>query len=135
MAGKALASVRNALSNLSKLRIVSPFKITGVASDPEFKHYLPQAPDYRVHAPASQPVRAVVPQADPKLVYDIKYWTRDTRRAHMLVGGTNVTELVTETFDPKLPAKRPEGLPPLPGRRHKFSKPIGYLEVSNSGYT
>ncbi len=58
----------------------------------------------------SQPVRAVVPQADPKLVYDIKYYTRDARRAHMLVGGTNVTELVTEKIDPKVPAKRPAGV-------------------------
>lgn len=132
MAGKALASVRNALS---KLRVMAPWRITGVASDPEFQPYLPVASDYRTHSPMSQPVRAVVPHADPNLVYDIKYYPRDGRRRQQVVGGINATELVTTKIDVTSPAVRSEGLPPLPGVKHRFSKPIGYLEVANSGYT
>jgi len=132
MAGKALASVRNALS---KIRIMAPWRITGVASDAEFKDYLPAAGDFRAVAPMSQTVRAVIPHADPNLVYDIKYYTRDPRRRQQVVGGTNQTEIVSMKLDVSQPAQRPEGLPPTPGNRHKFSKPIGYLEVANSGYT
>ena len=85
---------------------------------------------------------------------------RDSRREHMLVGGTNQTEIVAQKLDMSI--QRPEGvsdgrdlpatgyvlyacsttafllhqantvgqcaqLPPLPGKRHKWSKPRPYL--------
>mmetsp|Transcript_2855 Transcript_2855/g.8352 ORF Transcript_2855/g.8352 Transcript_2855/m.8352 type:complete len:152 (-) Transcript_2855:941-1396(-) len=136
MAGKALAAIGNMFS---KLKWMSPFKITGVASDPEFKHYLDKAPDYRAVSPASTPGRAFVPQVEDKNVYDIKYYPRDTRREHMLVGGTGKYELVSKevSLDPKDWYKFPE---PWPAGRagngpYKWSKPIPYLDNENNGYT
>jgi len=31
----------------------------------------------------------LIPRTTPDKVYDIRYWPRDTKREHMLVGGTN----------------------------------------------
>ena len=54
-----------------------------------------------VHARRSQPIHAVVPHALPERVYDIKYFVRDSRREHMLVGGTNKKHDVHSKLDPK----------------------------------
>lgn len=136
MAGKAISAVKNTFSKLAKLKFVSPFKITGVASGAEFKHYLPTATEYRHVAPGSQAVRAIVPQAETDRVFDIKYFPRDSRREGMLVGGTNVTELIREVRDPTtITVQQPEGLPPRPGSRHRWSKPMPYLTEENGGYT
>ena len=46
--------------------------------------------EYRLNAPGQQQKEApAVPRTTPDKVYDIKYWTRDTKREGMLVGGTN----------------------------------------------
>lgn len=94
------------------------------------------APDYRSHAPGSQPVRAIVPHALEDRIYNIKYYDRDTRREGMLVGGGNKTHLVTKEIHPVEPTRDPiDGLPPRPGKTHKWNKPIPYLEFENNGYT
>lgn len=130
---KAISAITGAISNF---RLVSPFKITGVASSSEFKHYLDDAPDYRSRAPGSQPIRAIVPHADEDRIYNIKYFDRDTRREGMLVGGTNKTHLVTKEMQLVEVTRDPiEGLPPRPGKPYKWGKPIPYLEFENNGYT
>ncbi|KAL0036150.1 hypothetical protein WJX79_006007 [Trebouxia sp. C0005] len=96
MAQKALAAVKNFVS---KIPFKAPWEATGVASSAEFRDYLPKAGEYRVHAPGSQPVRPMIPQAREELVYDIKYYSRDTRREGMLVGGTNKKKTVRYELD------------------------------------
>ncbi|KAG7672971.1 putative Glycine--tRNA ligase, chloroplastic/mitochondrial 2 [Nannochloris sp. 'desiccata'] len=84
LGGKIAAALRG-------IGIKAPWRITGPTSHPEYMSHLPQATDYRVHAPSSQPVRVIIPQAEPEHVYDIKYYTRDSRRAY-LPGGTKKME-------------------------------------------
>ncbi|KAK9819806.1 hypothetical protein WJX72_002645 [[Myrmecia] bisecta] len=134
MAQKALATVKNFLS---KLPVKAPWKSTGVASSPEFLSHLPVATEYRVHSPGSQPVRPAVPQAETKLVYDIKYYTRDTRRAGQLVGGTNKLHMVTRQYDvtAKDPALEGSELPPTLGKPYKWGKRTHLLDFENNGYT
>lgn len=60
--------------------IKAPWEITGPCSDPEYEDALPNALDYRSHAPATPPSLARVPQSEAQHVLDIKYFTRDYRR-------------------------------------------------------
>lgn len=60
--------------------IKAPWEITGPCADPEYADAVPDALDYRPHAPATAPFLARVPQSEPEHVYDIKYFTRDNRR-------------------------------------------------------
>lgn len=133
MAGKAVAAVGNLLS---KVGIKAPWKITGVASTAEFRDYMPLAGEFRKHAPASQPIRAVVPFAETSRIYDIRYSNRDNRREHMLVGGTNKTSLVKGVINvPLATLDAVEGVPALPGTRHRWGKTKALLDYDNNGYT
>lgn len=58
----------------------APWEITGPCSDPEYLDAVPNALEYRAFSPATAPLRARVPQAEPEHVYDIKYYTRDYRK-------------------------------------------------------
>jgi len=133
MAGKAVAAVSNLLS---KVGIKAPWKITGVASTAEFRDYLPLAGEFRAHAPANPPVRPVVPQAEPEHVFDIRYSTRDTRREHMLVGGTNKISIVQQTIEvPAATSGSLDAVPPTPGLRYRWGKSKNLLDYDNNGYT
>mmetsp|Transcript_9610 Transcript_9610/g.34079 ORF Transcript_9610/g.34079 Transcript_9610/m.34079 type:complete len:108 (+) Transcript_9610:225-548(+) len=55
-------------------------QITGAASSPENVTALPAASAYRVRAPATPGETAYVPSSSPQYIYDIKYYTRDTKR-------------------------------------------------------
>lgn len=133
MAGKAVAAVGNLLS---KVGIKAPWKITGVASTAEFRDYMPLAGEMRKHAPASQPVRAMVPQAETDRIYDIRYSNRDSRREHMLVGGTNKVTIAQQSILVPTPTSTPvDGVPALPGVRHRWGKNKALLDYDNNGYT
>jgi hypothetical protein len=110
-------------------------QITGVASSPEFQSYLPVATEYRKHAPASVPTRPSIPNARPDRVYDIKYWTRDTRRAGQLVGGTNKLHIEVTAVDPAAHDPALENGPCVPGVPHKWSPRTPLLDAPNQGYT
>jgi hypothetical protein len=110
-------------------------QVTGVASSPEFASYLPAATEYRKHAPASPPTRPSIPHARPERVYDIKYWTRDTRRAGQVVGGTNKLHIVVSAVDPAVPDPALENGPAVPGKPYKWSSRSPLLDAPNNGYT
>ncbi|CAL8461889.1 g1420 [Coccomyxa elongata] len=133
MANKALSTLKGWLS---KVPIKAPWKMIGVASSPEFQDYLPPATEYRIRAPASQPVRPSVPAALPERVYDIRYWVRDKRREGQLVGGTNKKHMVTYEVDvtekTQLSDSEP---PPAIGAPYKWKKKSSLLDYDNNGYT
>lgn len=137
MAQKALAAVKNFMS---KIPFKAPWEATGVASSAEFRDYLPKAGEYRVHAPGSQPVRPMIPQAREELVYDIKYYSRDTRREGMLVGGTNKKKTVRYELDVTARDDTPTPVADLtPGRPWRpstgWNKRKNLLDYDNNGYT
>lgn len=77
-----MAAASGAKSFLQSLRryIKKPWEYTGPCTSPEYKGAVPKADQYRVHCPATVPVKAIVPTSDPETVYDIKYFPRDQRR-------------------------------------------------------
>ncbi|GAB4819643.1 hypothetical protein N2152v2_006689 [Parachlorella kessleri] len=118
---------------LRGLGIRPPWAFTGPVSTPEYLNHLPVATEYRKHAPGSQPLRAVVPQAEPDRIYDIKYFVRDTRRAEG-PGGTKV--LARYQLDPKVKDEALEATPvPTPNKTHRWTKPRSILDHDNNGYT
>ncbi|KAK1268700.1 hypothetical protein QJS04_geneDACA006938 [Acorus gramineus] len=68
-------------SVLARLRglLKKPWEFTGPCSHPEYRDAVPLATEYRRRCPASQ-LPVVVPSSDPETVFDIKYYTRDSRR-------------------------------------------------------
>ncbi|KAL4858640.1 E3 ubiquitin-protein ligase hel2 [Chlorella vulgaris] len=122
--GKALASVG----------IKAPWKYTGPVSGPEYMDHLPKAVNYRAVAPASQPIRAAVPQSEDAYVYDIKYYVRDTRRAH-LPGGTIKMEQGKYDVAAKDEALEALDTSPTPNKPHKWPVLRPILEQDNNGYT
>lgn len=137
MASKALATVKNFFS---KIPFKAPWELTGVASSAEYRDYLHKATEYRIHAPGSQPVRPMIPQAREELVYDIKYYSRDTRREGMLVGGTNKKKTVRYQLDVTAKDDTPVAAADLtPGRPWRpatgWNKRTALLDYENNGYT
>ena len=111
-------------------------QVTGVASSPEFASYIPPATEYRRHAPGSQPIKAVVPQARPERIYDIKYWPRDERRAGQLVGGTNRRHVEEVKYDVTAADEKFDAAPVFAvGKPHRWGKKVPLLEYPNNGYT
>lgn len=101
-----------------------PWQITGPASSPEFLEALPDAADYRKHAPATQPKRVFVPQAEPEHVFDIKYYTRDRRR-------TPPTTTMLEVSPSEITL---EGLPPVAGKWYEAGKLHHFSDNPGEGY-
>ncbi|XP_076930571.1 uncharacterized protein LOC143595438 [Bidens hawaiensis] len=75
-----MASTGKSIIQTLRRYIKKPWEITGPCADPEYKSALPLAVDYRPFCPATEPVQAIVPTADPEHVFDIKYFSRDQRR-------------------------------------------------------
>ncbi|KAL6767122.1 NUOA7 [Auxenochlorella protothecoides x Auxenochlorella symbiontica] len=113
--------------------VKAPWAVTGPLSSPEYASHLPRAGEYRERAPGSQGVRAMVPAAETNRVYDIKYFTRDARRAH-LPGGTIKYEYYDFSPAEKVEALEALETAPTPGKKwQRPFKPI--LEEDNNGYT
>ncbi|GFR52300.1 hypothetical protein Agub_g14837 [Astrephomene gubernaculifera] len=111
---KVLKSVRDALYRVG---IKEPWKMTGIRSIPEYEDYMPMGLEFRKFAPGTQPVKAVIPHDSPKLVYDIKYFTRDYRRNNKYTART-VDSKTTFDFE-KLYA----GMPVKPEEVKLVSRP------------
>jgi hypothetical protein len=71
-------------------------QLTGPAASPESLPSLTTADHYREHAPGSPTVRVFVPHARPETTFDIKYYTRDRRRAY--VSALNPGSVKREAF-------------------------------------
>lgn len=100
-----------------------PWQITGPVSTAEYLDPLPDASDYRVHAPATQPQRAIVPHAEPEHVFDIKYYVRDTRRKP--AESTVIDVPANGTF---------EGTAPAAGKFFTMGKAFSILDEPGEGY-
>eukprot|EP00262_Sarcandra_glabra_P000071 TRINITY_DN10096_c0_g2_i1.p1 TRINITY_DN10096_c0_g2~~TRINITY_DN10096_c0_g2_i1.p1 ORF type:complete len:146 (+),score=13.53 TRINITY_DN10096_c0_g2_i1:58-438(+) len=74
------ASASKSLFQTLKKYFKKPWEITGPCADPEYKHAVPTALEYRRFCPATPNAQACVPSSDPETVFDIKYYTRDQRR-------------------------------------------------------
>lgn len=119
---------------LNSVGIKAPWRYTGPLSSPEFLNHLPKATEYRAVAPASQALRPSVPQAENDRIYDIKYYVRDSRRAH-LPGGS--IKMVRAQYDTTAKDEALEAMevPPTHNKTHRWSKPRSILEQDNNGYT
>ncbi|KAG1663957.1 hypothetical protein FOA52_001083 [Chlamydomonas sp. UWO 241] len=95
-----MAAVGEALHALSlrlyNLGLRAPWLQTGIRSTPEWLHFLPDGTEYRKVAPGSQVVKAIIPGDVPQLVYNIRYYGRDYRRAGKYTSRTVATK---EPFD------------------------------------
>ncbi|KAF9624567.1 hypothetical protein IFM89_011741 [Coptis chinensis] len=83
-AGAAVSSTINKaktfLTQSFKRYFKKPWEITGPQSDPEYRHSVPAATEYRIFCPATTKEAAIIPCSDPETVFDIKYFARDQRR-------------------------------------------------------
>eukprot|EP00898_Chlorokybus_atmophyticus_P004431 jgi/Chlat1/498/Chrsp103S01097 len=125
-------ALRQALSGLRKL-VKAPWEVTGVAAGEEFRESMTYAGSYRVHAPGTNPKRAIIPHAEPQHVYDIKYYTRDARRA---VVHKRVEKLTPGSAAQALTAS--DGLPPTigkPWQNRRHGQITELLDYPNNGYT
>jgi len=69
-------------------------------------------------------------------VYDIKYWTRDTRRAGQLVGGTNKLHIEVSAVEVGAPDQALDAAgPAVPGKPHVWTPRSPLLDAPNNGYT
>ncbi|PRW56712.1 hypothetical protein C2E21_4424 [Chlorella sorokiniana] len=127
----ALGKLKDALARVG---IKAPWAYTGPLSSPEYLNHLPRATEYRRIAPVSQPLRASIPQSETDRVYDIKYYVRDSRRAH-LPGGSIKLERGQLDVHAKIDALEalPAGATPNQPAKWKPFRPI--LENDNNGYT
>ena len=79
----------------------------------------------------------IIPRTTPDRVYDIRYWPRDAKREHVLVGGTN-KKFQEVTWVETGIAVEPQAFclsPPEMSAYRPFKatrKPL--LEVTNDGY-
>ena len=79
----------------------------------------------------------IIPRTTPDRVYDIRYWPRDAKREHVLVGGTN-KKFQEVTWVETGIAVEPQAFclsPPAMSAYRPFKatrKPL--LEVTNDGY-
>eukprot|EP00890_Picochlorum_soloecismus_P004619 jgi/Picsp_1/5158/NSC_02521-R1_protein len=113
-----------------RLGLRAPWQITGPSSSPEYMSHLPKATEYRATSPGSFPTPASVPFAENDRIYDIKYYTRDTRRAGLPGGSRHLVK--KELNVGEAPERQ---MPATPGTPHKWSKPISILDTENNGYT
>eukprot|EP00891_Asterochloris_glomerata_P002527 jgi/Astpho2/2527/Aster-x0540 len=132
---KALEAVKGFFK---RLPLKAPWEVTGVASSLEYRSHLVQPGTWRKHAPGSPPVIPRIPQAETDKIYDIKYYTRDTRREKMVVGGTNKKHDVTYKIDPHAPqefsaADLVPGKTWRPSTGYRLRKDL--LDYDNNGYT
>jgi len=75
---------------LDALPFKAPWKVAGPVVSSEWKSADLNVEEYRRNAPGQvQGEPPLIPRTTPDKVYDIRYWPRDTKREHMLVGGTN----------------------------------------------
>lgn len=105
--------------------LTHPWTVTGPTATSEFLESVPLAKDYRVHAPATQPLTPAIPQADADKVFDIKYYTRDRRR--------HVVRTIAEV-EPSKYAGELEGLPPTPGKVWVMGKQYHIDDTPGDGY-
>lgn len=131
----AFSSVKNFIE---KLPLTAPWKIAGPIVSKEWKPADLDVSEYRLNAPGQlQQEPPIIPRTTPDKVYDIKYWTRDTKREHMLVGGTN-KKFQEISWVEVGPSVVPEPFVATPPARSEFRtfktkrKPL--LEVTNDGY-
>lgn len=134
VATKAGGVLKGATDFLAKIGIKAPWKYTGPASSPEYMSHLPKAVDYRRFGPASAPIRPAVPQAEEDKVYNIKYYTRDSRR-DVYPGGPRKLERYAFEVRGKEEGAEAAEVPPTPAQPHKWSKFRPYLDNDNQGYT
>ncbi|PSC72489.1 hypothetical protein C2E20_4316 [Micractinium conductrix] len=133
--GRKSGSLMDRMSKaLNAVGIKAPWRYTGPVSGPEYLSHLPRAVDYRGIAPASQPLRPAVPQSEDDRVYDIKYYVRDHRRAHLPGGSIKLAKGAYEV------AAKDEALealqtPPTPNKPYVWGKFRSILEQDNAGYT
>lgn len=89
-----------------------PWKITGPVSSPEYVEPMLNIEEFRKFAPASYPVKPVIPNSENNKIYEIAYFPRDYRRKGIHV---------KYSFDPKSflydsnNDKLDMELPPTPG--------------------
>jgi len=86
----------------------------------------------------------MVPHAEPDKVYDIKYFTRDSKRSDMKVGGTDQLRHVSYTFSLEALAAevagdlQARGAPAGPPSQSSFrtwqGERVGLLDTLNDGY-
>ncbi|GLJ05167.1 hypothetical protein SUGI_0012540 [Cryptomeria japonica] len=81
MAAEKLKQVVQKLKELRPAKWAKkPWEITGPCSSPEYVEGLPNALEYRPFAPATAPVLPRIPNSEEDRVFNITYFTRDTRR-------------------------------------------------------
>jgi len=86
MASGLVSRVKDALARVG---VKAPWKITGPLASSEWLSQDSEANQYRSKAPMNQG-KASVPWADTDKIYDIKYFSRDTRHIGA-VGGLNLS--------------------------------------------
>ncbi|KAL3699561.1 hypothetical protein R1sor_017583 [Riccia sorocarpa] len=118
-----MSKAKNLVSGVLKY-IKKPWEITGPASGSEFLPALPDATEYRKHAPATQPKRVFIPQAEPEHVFDIKYYTRDRRRTP-----PTTTSLEVSPSEITL-----DGAAPQAGKWYEAGKVYHYSDNPGNGY-
>ncbi|KAK9118344.1 hypothetical protein Scep_016437 [Stephania cephalantha] len=80
MAASSKATAAQSLFQSLRRFLKKPWEITGPCADPEYKHSVPSALEYRIFCPATVNQKAIIPTSNPETVFDIKYYTRDQRR-------------------------------------------------------
>jgi hypothetical protein len=102
-------------------------QVTGPASSPEYMTHIPKASEYRKHGPASVPEKVMIPHAEDENIYNIRYYTRDSRRESV--------KTTTRQFDPK--AERFNAWEEIEAAQKKVRKFTrrSILDVDNNGYT
>jgi len=98
MASGLVSRVKDALARVG---VKAPWKITGPLASSEWLSQDSEANQYRSKAPMNQG-KASVPWADTDKIYDIKYFSRDTRHIGA-VGGLNLsrTRVIVHQKDAK----------------------------------
>jgi len=123
---------------LDALPFKAPWKVAGPVVSSEWKSADLNVEEYRRNAPGQvQGEPPLIPRTTPDKVYDIRYWPRDTKREHMLVGGTNKRFQEVSWIETGL-AVKPQNFclkPPEKSAYRPFKatrKPL--LDVTNDGY-
>ncbi|KAL2621678.1 hypothetical protein R1flu_001883 [Riccia fluitans] len=117
-------SAEQGLQDMESESLRSIRVIASPAASSEFLPALPDASEYRKHAPATQPKRVFVPHAEPEHVFDIKYYTRDRRR----------TPPTTTELEVSLAEITIEGVPPTAGKWYEAGKLCHFTDNPGDGY-
>ncbi|KAK8969577.1 hypothetical protein KSP40_PGU019614 [Platanthera guangdongensis] len=113
MASNAVSSAAKSFIQSLKRFIKKPWEITGPCADPEYRSAVPGALEYRRFCPATIPEKAIVPTSDPETIYDIKYYTRDSRRNRPPVRRTILRKADAERMMAEKKFDFPTDFPPV----------------------